>query len=330
MSRDISKEELTPFIKGDGLSGLAKALLLQQKSTWQQLKKGYDSLKGAEIKIFNFNGFQLKAQFNKERILSASAKVDKASIKNRKCFLCEKNLPLEQKGIKFNDNYLILANPFPIFNEHFTIASLKHQPQRIGSHFEEMLLLTKELGDSFVVFYNGPASGASAPDHLHFQAGNLGFLPLDYEKEKLLKKNIFPLKTIEESRIFYSKKYLRNFILLESNSFRQSVQLFNEIMEILSLINPHEDETMLNIIAYYRNDVWQVFLFPREKHRPDFYFLEEPERIIFSPAAVDFGGVCIFPREADFDRITKVLLTKAFAQVTITQSKYERLLNMLK
>ncbi len=329
MNKIISEVELSPFITGDGLDYAVKALLSQQKSTWAQLKKGYDSLNNTEIKVFEFNDFKIKIQFNKERMLSASAKVDKDSVNNRKCFLCRNNLPKEQKGIKFNEKFLILANPFPIFPEHFTIASLEHEPQRIFNHFEDMLLLTQKLGRSYVVFYNGPASGASAPDHLHFQAGNLGFLPIDYEKDKLIGKNILTLKVPDKLEIFYSKNYLRNFVILKSDNSKTLVEAFQKILNILNKINPNEDETKLNIIGYYKDRYWEVFIFPREKHRPDFYYFNEPERIILSPAAVDLGGVCILPRKNDFKRISKELLIKAFGQVTLSNSKYNKLLALL-
>jgi len=330
MNKEISREDLAPFIVKDRMDYVVKALLLQQKSTWHTLKVNYDELKETQIKIFEFNGFIIKAQFNKKRIASASAKVDRASISKRACFLCKNNLPSLQKGINFDDKYLILANPFPIFDEHFTIASVTHQPQRIFKRFTDLLLLTKELGESYTLFYNGPASGASAPDHLHFQAGNLGFLPLDSEKDNLIGKNILPLIEKDNLNIFYSKNYFRNFILLESDNSNILNKLFQKIFEIFNLLMPHPDEPMLNIITYYQHNRWQVIIFPREKHRPDFYFFDEPEKILFSPASVDLGGMCVLPRENDFQKITKDLLIKAFKQVSIEEVKYFRLLENIK
>ena len=124
---------------------------------------------------------KINAQFNAGRMTSTSAKVDPKSISERKCFLCEKNLPAEQKGILYNNKYIILCNPFPIFPTHFTLTHKEHQPQRILDTFSDMLDLSKDLSKHYSVIYNGPRCGASAPDHLHFQAGNKYFMPIDDE-----------------------------------------------------------------------------------------------------------------------------------------------------
>ena len=121
----------------------------------------------------------MKVQFNPGRYISTSAKVDEKSINDRKCFLCPANLPEEQKGILYEEEYLILGNPFPIFPEHFTIPNINHVPQQIKNNFPLMLKLTKDLSKHYVVLYNGPKCGASAPDHFHFQAGTKNFMPIE-------------------------------------------------------------------------------------------------------------------------------------------------------
>ena len=93
------------------------------------------------IKTFLFDGFKIKIQFNEGRIYSTSAKVDVDSVKNRSCFLCENNLPEEQKGIKLLENYLLLCNPYPVFPEHFTIVTVNHKPQEISSSFSDFSLI---------------------------------------------------------------------------------------------------------------------------------------------------------------------------------------------
>ena len=138
------------------LTGKALALLEQQKTVWELLRNNYEDLRSIQIRNFSFNDIKIRLQFNPGRIRSTSAKVDSESIKERKCFLCIENLPDEQMGIPFNDDFLILCNPFPIFKEHFTIVNKMHVPQTIFGNFLTFLQMVKELGDKLTVFYNGP------------------------------------------------------------------------------------------------------------------------------------------------------------------------------
>ncbi|HNZ62580.1 MAG TPA: DUF4922 domain-containing protein, partial [Paludibacteraceae bacterium] len=150
-----------------------KNLFKEQVSEWDLAKKNYEDLKNVQIKSFSFGDFEIVVQFNPARIVSSGAKVDEKTIKERKCFLCKENLPPQQKGVDAGE-YSILVNPYPIFPEHFTIPRKEHIPQQIKPFFSDMLELAKSM-DEFVVFYNGPKCGASAPDHLHFQAGTKNF-----------------------------------------------------------------------------------------------------------------------------------------------------------
>ncbi len=153
-------------------SSAADYLFSSQLKSWSLMRKNYAALNNIQTKSFWFDGMKLKVQFNPERIISTSAKVDDSSIANRECFLCTVHLPEEQKGILIRDDFILLCNPYPIFPQHFTIASLDHKPQQISEFFSEFLELSKLLSPNYTLIYNGPACGASAPDHLHFQAGN--------------------------------------------------------------------------------------------------------------------------------------------------------------
>jgi ATP adenylyltransferase/5',5'''-P-1,P-4-tetraphosphate phosphorylase II len=325
----ISPEELRPFGKVDSLADITKTLLNQQKTSWELLRKNYDALNNVEIKTFNFDNFEIKVQFNPGRITSSTAKVDEASIKARKCFLCVENLPEAQRGIPFNKNYLILANPYPIFREHFTIPSLEHRPQFLLSAVEDFLSLSKELGEYYVVFYNGPKSGASAPDHLHFQAGEKEFLPLYKEIENLKGKIFFEYFNDDDFQVFYSQNYLRNLILIESGDAQKIKKAIESILNLLNVFTHQTEEPMINVLSFFEKGKWKIVLIPREKHRPDYYFKEGKEQILFSPASVDLGGVCITPREEDFHKMSKEILIDALKQVTIPQDKYDTLLKLL-
>jgi hypothetical protein len=148
-----------------------RELFEDQFRDWALARDNYHQLDEVRVRRVSFPGYNISVQFNPGRITSSAAKVDAKSIEARPCFLCEKNRPAEQQGIPIEDGYIILINPFPIFRRHLTIVSGSHTPQRIAGNFGTMLALARSLPE-YVIFYNGPQCGASAPDHLHFQAGN--------------------------------------------------------------------------------------------------------------------------------------------------------------
>ena len=253
-------------------------LFAEQLSNWELARNNYNLLEQVKTKTLVVDGLEYRVQFNPTRIISSAAKVDAQSIKERKCFLCTGNLPAEQNGIPFKGLYTILVNPYPIFPSHLTIPLMEHVPQRIASHFGDMLDLAHQL-DNYIVFYNGPKCGASAPDHFHFQAGNKGFLPIE--------KNY--------------KMY--NAIIIESNNKEEVLNRFKQIYSTLPLV-PEDDEPMMNILVWYETDKWIVCIFPRKKHRPSCYSAEGEANLLISPASVDLGGVFITPLEKDFEKIT--------------------------
>ena len=76
----------------------------------------------------------------------------------------------------------------PVFSPHFTVSHLDHRPQAIAEQIDAFLRLMADFGSGWTVLYNGPRCGASAPDHLHFQAVPSGQMPI--EKEILEKKRL--------------------------------------------------------------------------------------------------------------------------------------------
>lgn len=319
----IKDSELEPYISSDDLAGKAKALLARQKESWQLLSNGYSSLGSVEVKTFDFDHFKIKVQFNPGRIVSSAAKVDEKSIKERKCFLCPDNLPEDQKGILYKDNYIVLCNPFPIFNEHFTLPGTAHIPQAIKSSFPELLSFTKDLSRYYTVFYNGPKCGASAPDHLHFQAGDKSFMPIDSEYTEI-KENL-GCKIIDSNnlQVYAVDKYLAKFLSFESSSREALIKGFNDFYGIFSeAAGNGSEEPMMNVLSFYENERWHVLVFPRSKHRPSYFFMEGDENILLSPASVDMGGVLITPLEKDFNKITRENIVDIFRQVTLSDEAF--------
>ena len=276
-----------------------KQLLHEQLAEWDLAKGNYDALNSVQAKDFDFNGFSIRVQFNPARIVSSSAKVDAKTIQERKCFLCPANLPPVQRGVPFGKDYQILVNPFPIFPEHFTIPTFNHEDQLILNRFEDMLDLAETI-DEFSVFYNGPKCGASAPDHIHFQAGNKGFLLIEKDVKTVPKKII---SENDELKIYSLENYLRNVVVIESKNKKAVIDAFNELYAKLE-IKEGEREPMLNIVAWFDRGTYICCVFPRSVHRPKCFFAEGDENILISPASVDMGGVFITPQEKDFVKIT--------------------------
>lgn len=323
--------EITEAIDRNDYSTAVKYLFNQQYNSWKMNCSNYNMLRDVKVKSFRFGSYKIKVQFNPGRIISTSAKVDEKSIKERKCFLCVENLPAEQKGIVYDDEYIILVNPFPIFPEHFTLANLKHQPQRIADTFTFLLNFSKGLSKHYSVVYNGPKCGASAPDHLHFQAGTKGFMPMDDEFHLL--KNEFGDELFSDDNILITgvDDGLRKFITMESINYDLMINWFQKILDVLNSENPSEPESMMNIIAGYDEEFgWQIAIFIREKHRPTHYFREGENRILLSPASVDLAGCCITPDENSFYKINESIIREIFSEVFVDKQKFGKILSSLK
>ncbi len=315
------------LVEENNYSDAAKRLFEIQKEQWSMLNAGFTSLQTVKSKSFQFDGFKIKAQFNAGRIISTSAKVDPKSISERKCFLCVENLPAEQKGILYDDSYIILCNPFPIFPTHFTLTHRKHQPQRIIDTFSDMLDLSKDLSKHYSLIYNGPRCGASAPDHLHFQAGNKFFMPIDDEFHQL--KNEYGKVIYENDDLsFYAiDDGIRKFVSIESLYKEQVVNTFNKFYKTYSELMNEEQEPMINLVSFYEEEYgWRVVIFLRAKHRPAVFFAEDESKMLVSPAAIDLGGVCVFPRQEDFNRITKEMIADIFKEVFVDEKKFNELI----
>lgn len=337
--RILSIDELKkvfPELNETDFTDLIYATFLHQKINWGMLSDGWKGFLSSEYKKFLFDWFLIKVQFNPTRFISSSAKVDEESIKKRKCFLCLENLPEEQKGIIFENNsnkenrLIFLCNPAPIFNEHFTVSHIRHIPQSIYENIELMIRLADLCNNEYTVFYNGPKCGASAPDHFHFQvcpADELitekDFLQHPEKFNSLIENENFQIKYITID------KYLRNVLVLSSNKIETLVKLFHKVYAKLQEINETNSEPMMNVFSLRRNENFLLIIFPREKHRPDYYFAEGDERMLISPGLVDMCGMLVAPLQKDFERINEDLIKNIYSQVTLKIDKFNKLIESL-
>jgi hypothetical protein len=305
----------------------ATKLYEDQLKDWSLFADNREGLNQAKLKTFKFDGFDINVQYNPGRIISSAAKVDKKSIQERKCFLCKVNRPQVQKEILWGNSYEILVNPFPIFKKHFTISNVAHTDQQIETEFLNFISLSKDLPE-LVLFYNAPKCGASAPDHLHFQAGNLGFLTIEKDWEHIRStfgKDISGYKDVQVTAV---DDVLRRYIVLESNDKEAMNKVFLKIHKFAEELENGE-APMLNILSYYKDEKYRVFVFLRRLHRPWQFSAEGDKNILLSPASVDMGGTLITPKEKDFKKITKEDITDIFNQITISKDNFEKLIKIL-
>ena len=320
----LSPEALVSRTNGPGIAELSRALLEQQKETWELLRTGYRSLDTVRTREFAFDDALIRIQFNPGRMTSSSAKVDEKSIKERKCFLCVQHLPPDQRGLAYGDGYVILCNPFPITPEHFTIPRLAHVPQRIEGAIDVLLDLARDMSPLYSIFYNGPKCGASAPDHMHFQAGTRGFMPIDTEFPCVSELFGRVITTGEGFRAVAVNGPLRRFLALEGTRRDLIVDGFSRYLEVLREKTGEAEEPMVNVLGSYQDGAWRILVFPRTRHRPSFFFAEGQKRLLISPAAVDVGGVSITPLEEDFRKITRDHIVQMFEEVTLGKEAFRQ------
>ena len=292
----------------------AHSFIEEQKINWPLASDNFKALSGVMVRNLNVFGEQIKVQFNPARIVSSAAKIDSKSISERPCFLCSKNSPAEQGRMDIHDKYWLLCNPFPIFTEHFTIPSRIHEAQSIYDHFTEMMELSALLSD-YTLFYNGPRCGASAPDHLHFQAVTFGQMPLDIEVNKSLDNSSLPVICKNDKAVLYH--YLsdsRSGFAIEAKDIESALSLFHTLYNVLPC-EEGETEPKMNVFSYFKGEVWRILVMPRKLHRPRQYFLEDDGKILTSPGAADIGGLFITPRKEDFDKLTSEILEDIYSQV---------------
>ena len=284
----------------------------KQLNQWQDVAKRFEELKGVQTREVG----SALAQFNPARLVSTGAKIDKATLAKRPCFLCEKNRPGEQIVLPFGKGFDILVNPFPILPVHFTIPSCHHQLQAIAENYVQIHRLLRAY-PQLMVFYNGPKCGASAPDHLHFQAGTSGMLPLQRDWQRFRETSVPLMKLNDAEGIYEIKDYICPALAIVSHTEKNDVELFNYLYEALPL-KGDETEPMMNIVAWRSEEGFVSIVFPREKHRPDCYSAAGEAQCLVSPGSLDMAGLLILPRQSDFEGMTAERAEAVLREVSLS------------
>lgn len=311
----------------ENLPQLCFDLLSEQKRTWLDLQKGYQWLEDVRMRDIACKGFSVRLQYNPGRIRSSMAEVSREERNGQPCFLCLHHLPESQKGILYKEDYLILCNPMPVLPSHFTISHLDHRRQTIDRQIGTFLQLMCDLGPGWIVLYNGPRCGASAPNHLHFQILPSGQMPI--EREMLEPKRLLLMQKGEGVSLYRLRDLGRETILLEGAELSAMESAMNQYLNALKRVLSSEGEPMINASGFFDGTKFRLLIFPRQKHRPDAFFKEGEDRIIISPGVIDMGGLLITPVEKDFNQLHGKEVESIYKEVSIDTEIVEKAFQMM-
>jgi hypothetical protein len=253
--------------------------------------------------------------------------VDEKNEKERQCFLCLDHLPEGQKGIFYRKDYLILCNPMPVFSSHFTISHLDHRLQAIAEHFDIFLQLMADFGSGWMVLYNGPKCGASAPNHLHFQTAPSGKMPI--EKEIREEKRLSLITKVGGVLLYRMKDLGREVIILEGDDRMAMERVLDGYLNALKKVLTLKEEPMINIAGFYEKRKWHLVIFPRRKHRPDAFFKDGDARVMVSPGVIDMGGLIITPMKKDFERLDGTAVKGIYKEVSLERKIVEKTIKVM-
>ncbi len=304
-----------------------RQLLDVQKQGWRDLAAGCDALHTVKTRTVQCSGLAVNLQFNPGRIQSTSAVLDEESLRSRQCFLCYENMPDEQRGILFHDQFLILCNPAPIFDLHFTVSHIMHRPQSIEAFPGVFLDLARELNRTSTVFYNGPRCGASAPDHMHFQICPVNVLPIETIAASDEARNL--VRKEGSHSIWTLSNCGRQAIVLECSDKHETESVLFRLLDAMKQVLERTEEPLVNILCSFKDNTWRLIIFPRTKHRPEAFSKEGNDQVLISPAAVDLAGVVVTPVERDFTAVDAATIEGIFREVSLDGSVVDAILGAL-
>lgn len=301
-----------------------------QLSRWPLACDNFRALKNVQVREVEVGGLKVQLQFNPARMVSSAAKLNKEDIAKRRCFLCRENRPAEQMMMKFEGRkgkkYHILVNPYPIFPDHLVIAMNRHTDQSIWHRYVDMLDLARKYPD-FTFFYNGPHSGASAPDHHHFQGAPEGLMPLENDVDAMIAAGSHALEyltSVQDADLYHYRKFTRGIFVLRAQTAKSAAKMLYRLLDCAD-IPDGENEPLINLFTYYRHGEFRSIIIFRSRHRSHHYFSDGPDHLTMSPGCADMAGVFIVPVEEEFGRITPELLGEMLDEVTVPAGEEERM-----
>lgn len=302
-----------------------KKFIKDQLSVWPLAASNFRALKTVQTRDIDVCGLDCKVQYNPARIISSTADTSPEAIASRKCFLCSANRPAEQFHLDFEGRkgrmYNIQVNPYPIFPAHLVIARREHIPQEIWHHFPDMLDFAMKYPE-YLVFYNGPGSGASAPDHLHFQASPRYLMPLEAAVDAFLDRPGEPLTTVRDASLYRFRGFVNGVFAMKATTSKSLAKLFYRLLDCTDRPKG-EEEPKFNLYAYVKGSEYRTFVVMRSNIRSHHYYSKGEDHLTISPGAADMAGMFIAPYREDFDKVTAALLEGMLSEVTISSREQE-------
>ncbi len=297
-----------------------------QLSIWPAVSSAFRDLKSAQIRNLDVCGLTVTLQHNPARIGSTTASIDPDSIKARKCFLCAENEPPLQMRLNFDGRkgrgYNIQVNPYPIFPQHLVVASKTHQPQSIWHHYVDMLDLAATY-PAYTFFYNGPCCGASAPDHLHFQACPRSLMPLERavnESFVRLEGKTAPgleyLASVQDAELYHFTGYIRGVFALRGQTSKSVAKLFYRLLDTAP-VGEGESEPKFNLFSYFAEGEYRTIVVLRDRLWSHHYRAEGEDKVTMSFGCADIAGFFIAPVASDFRKMTPALLAEMLEEVSL-------------
>lgn len=298
-----------------------------QISRWPLACDNFRALKNVRVREMEIGGLMVRLQFNPARMISSAAKLNKEDIARRRCFLCRENRPPEQIMMKFDGRkgkrYHILVNPYPIFPDHLVIAMNRHVDQSIRNRYVDMLDMARKY-PGYIFFYNGPKSGASAPDHHHFQATPAGHVPLISDVDATLEDSMTFLTSTQDADLYHYDKFTTGIYVLRADTVKSAAKLFYRLLDCAE-VPEGETEPMFNLYSYWKDGEFRSVVIFRSRHRSHHYFSDGPDHLTMSPGCADMGGVFIVPVEEEYEKMSPELLSEMVKEVSITEEEESRI-----
>lgn len=322
----IDAAQLSPFGPVQEWPERLTALIKHQQVNWPGFAGALAEVKAAAQRRIPVCTSGVIVQHNPGRITSVTAAVDTQEgplppearrgypqpAAGRPCFLCAENIERGQAGLAIAREWVLLCNPAPIFEQHFTSACRRHSPQAIGGQVEALLEQARLLGPRFLVFFNGAKAGASAPDHLHLQVCRASALPLFRTISSGFLPRLCNQAWLAETVPFAGADYL---VWGAKDAFRHTAA-FDMAVELHGSLQP-QGQDLLNAMVWWNGSAWVTVLVLRRRHRPACYYLSGPDARLISPGAIEMAGVIVAPRREDYERISQTELEAIYREVTV-------------
>lgn len=301
-----------------------------QLSRWKLSSDNFRALKKVDVRHMDFNDLRIAIQYNPARAISSKARTDEESLKARPCFLCRANRPKEQLYMDFEGTkgkkYHILVNPYPVFQNHLIVASDAHTPQSIWHRYVDLLILAKRYRE-FTWIYNGPKGGASAPDHLHFQAFPSGILPLEQEVRK--GRGLEYVTCVLDASLYRYAHFVNGVFVIRGTTSKSVAKMLYRLLDCVP-VEEGDSEPRFNLFTFFADGHYVSIVVLRTNHRSTHYFSTDPEEhLAISPGCVDMGGVIITVEKEDYEKLTPGLLARLMDQITIDRETENLILDRL-